>query len=675
MTATADQDALLMASAKHQRPSSPDRSPAESELAREIIQAVDEPALILDGDLSVVLANDAFFQAFDAVPLSTSDRSRIELPGGPWSQSRLRQRLAKVLSKRRRVVDFQFDYEVESSGRRTLLINARPLSAASGSRTVVLLRDVTERNRLEEERRALRHEFEQQATERTAMLGLLGDVALAADRTTDVEDAIHYGLQRVIQFNGWRCGHAWLPAADRTNDLLPGYAWYDESSPRYDKLRECISQSRVQRGESLVGRAFASGKPQFTNDVARHLSSYRAPLAECCDLRTVNAFPILVRQDAVGVLEFFSDETVSPTEAQLETMTILGLLLGRVVEREEAARSLRESATHYRTVVEMAGSAIIGVSRDFRIFEWNQAAEQIFGWQRHEALGRSYLELLFEPRSGDIMAENLRRELGGEPTQDYEGPVLCRSGTRRTIAWNVSRLMDKSGDPSGIIAIGQDVTERKALEKRVVEAVADEQRRIGQDIHDGIGQELTGLRHMAQTHLESLARQASPDEKTAGRMIQWLASVQRRLRSTIQELVPVEVHEKGLVAALGGLAKRTSELHELSCTFECEGSIVVEDTALATHLYRIAQEAINNAVHHARPSHIAVHIAEDGNLLRLQVADNGIGIHAETDGHHGFGLRIMDYRARLIDAKLRVEEGARGGTVVLCVAPKHPTEG
>ena len=113
-----------------------------------------------------------------------------------------------------------------------------------------------------------------------------------------------------------------------------------------------------------------------------------------------------------------------------------------------------------------------------------------------------------------------------------------------------------------------------------------EQRRIGGDIHDGVGQELTGLRYMAQTHAETLTEQSSPEVKTPQRMTEWLESVQQQLRGIVRKLVPVEIDEHGLVAALRGLAQQTTQTQDVVCSLECAQSIRVADATLATHIYR-----------------------------------------------------------------------------------------
>ncbi len=133
------------------------------------------------------------------------------------------------------------------------------------------------------------------------------------------------------------------------------------------------------------------------------------------------------------------------------------------------------------------------------------------------------------------------------------------------------------------------VIERNRLEKEVAEAAEHEQRRIGSDIHDGIGQELTGLRYLAQTHAESLAQQTSADLPVAERIVAGLETVQKQLRRIVRDLVPVDVDQHGLVKALQSLVERANEAHPVACRFECESHFAVDDHLLATHIYRIVQ--------------------------------------------------------------------------------------
>jgi len=440
---------------------------------------------------------------------------------------------------------------------------------------------------------------------------------------------------------------------------------YEQAPSRFDRFRELVLGLRLRRGDGLVGRVMTNGEPEFTNDIAADLSAYKAPLAENLGIRTTAVFPILTQERVGGVFEFFSDKRIELSEQMRASMVSVGTLVGRVIERKQAELALREREERLRAVLNTAADAIINIDKRGIITDVNPATEQMYGYTRDELVGQS-VKTLMPPQYHDEHENYITRYLEtGEAHiigmgRDEAGKR--KDGSTFPISLAVTEL-DHLGLFTGFI---RDISQRKALEKQVVDAAAEEQRRIGQDIHDGVGQELTGLRYMAQTHAESLAQQSSPDAQTAERMTQWLTTVQQQLRAIIRQLVPVEVDKQGLVAALRGLAQQTSENHDLVCEFHCQRPVTVADAALATHLYRIVQEAVANAVRHAQAMHIGIELTEDEDALRLQVTDDGIGIRSTHEMSTGIGLRSMAYRAGLIGAILNVRAREHGGTQVSC---------
>lgn len=215
------------------------------------------------------------------------------------------------------------------------------------------------------------------------------------------------------------------------------------------------------------------------------------------------------------------------------------------------------------------------------------------------------------------------------------------------------------------------VIQRKALERQIADTAESEQRRMGSDIHDGVGQELTGLKYIASSCAESLRERSAPEADVARRVAEGLERVQKQLRAVIRDLIPVELDKEGLEAALRSLAERVRETHEIDCRVQCKQPIVMENNLLATHLYRIIQEAVNNAVRHAQPRCLLIRVREGRDGRDLQVIDDGKGIPLEVQQRGGFGLRSMSYRADLIGARLNIEAGKTGGTVVTCTIPRR----
>jgi signal transduction histidine kinase len=204
------------------------------------------------------------------------------------------------------------------------------------------------------------------------------------------------------------------------------------------------------------------------------------------------------------------------------------------------------------------------------------------------------------------------------------------------------------------------------LEREVVEVAALEQRRIGQDLHDSVGQELTALSLVAKDLAETLRSGPAKASPMVERMDQGLQRSQRGLRAVLRGLRPVAVDSAGLMAALTNLTDRIQQEGKVTCAFDCPEPVAVADNLSATHLYLIAQEAVHNAVKHARAQKVRITLRADGGLV-LRVQDDGVGMRASPAEGQGLGLRIMRNRAAILGAKLTIERADPSGTLVSCV--------
>jgi signal transduction histidine kinase len=221
--------------------------------------------------------------------------------------------------------------------------------------------------------------------------------------------------------------------------------------------------------------------------------------------------------------------------------------------------------------------------------------------------------------------------------------------------------------------IHRDLTERKQLEHEVVEVASLEQRRIGQDLHDSVAQELTALNLLARDLAETLQTEPAKTPQLVERLGQGLQRSQQELRAILRGLLPVAVDSGGLMAALADLALRTQQEGKATCTFDCPKPVSVADNVTATHLYLIAQEAVHNAVKHGRPQNIRVSLESNQHLI-LRVQDDGTGMPAGPDTTAGLGLHIMRNRAKIVGAKLTIEPVEPTGTVVTCALLRRSHE-
>ncbi|MBL8829327.1 MAG: PAS domain S-box protein, partial [Planctomycetaceae bacterium] len=214
------------------------------------------------------------------------------------------------------------------------------------------------------------------------------------------------------------------------------------------------------------------------------------------------------------------------------------------------------------------------------------------------------------------------------------------------------------------------VIEREELQRAIAESVELEQRRIAQELHDGLGQELTAMSLMAKSLHRALEMQDSPVADRAKDLADAIPRVVRQTRAVVRGLMPVEVDAAALMSALEQLADSTQRLHGVTCRLDAPVPVQVENNVVAHHLYRIAQEALNNALKHSGANQLTIRLRQTEQEIVLEVADDGHGIEEHNSDEEplsrGMGLRIMKHRANLIGGSLAVLSTATAGTTVLC---------
>ncbi len=217
-------------------------------------------------------------------------------------------------------------------------------------------------------------------------------------------------------------------------------------------------------------------------------------------------------------------------------------------------------------------------------------------------------------------------------------------------------------------ALTEEILERERLEREVLDVGERERRRIGRDLHDSLGQLLTGTALAGQVLHEKLQAGAASEAGDAARIVGLVEQAIEQTRRLARGLDPVVMDGGGLAQGLLELAERTRELSAVSCEFRAVGNATIEDSVKAIHLYRIAQEAITNAIRHARPSRVVVTLEELPGRVRLSVRDDGCGLPAAPTGR-GMGMRIMAHRAAVMQGTFEARSAPGGGTLVTSEVP------
>ncbi len=302
------------------------------------------------------------------------------------------------------------------------------------------------------------------------------------------------------------------------------------------------------------------------------------------------------------------------------------------------------------------------------------------GGHRVRYANHRYLDLFGEP-AGHRPCYAVQRQRR-QPCQPCPARKVLQSGRAYDWEWTTRRgrtfhvwgypFSDVDGTVV-VLQLGIDVTEQKMLERQVLQIGEAERQRIGRDLHDTVGQNLTGAAFLCSALAEKLQDRHPGEAADAAKIEGLLKEAIGQTRSISHGLALIRTDEHGLATAIQELAARTAEIFKIGCSAECDDGARVGDPAVATHLYRIADEAVNNALKHSQARHIWIRLSSDAGSVRLSVRDDGVGVPDGFDDEKGIGLRTMQHRSDMIGATFRVAAAPGGGTIVECALhPERP---
>jgi len=339
----------------------------------------------------------------------------------------------------------------------------------------------------------------------------------------------------------------------------------------------------------------------------------------------------------------------------------------RSTERKQVQAALSDSEARMRAILETAVEGIITIDERGIIESLNPAAERIFGYSSAEIVGQNVSRLMPLPyrKEHDTYIANYRRT-GKAKIIGIGREVIGQRKDGTTFPMDLAVSEVRLADRRLFTGFVRDITERKRLEQEILEISGHEQRRIGQDLHDGLCQQLAGIELLSQVLEQKLAGKSAPEAARAAEIARHVRAAITHTRSLARGLSPVELEANGLMSALQELAANVEKMFKVGCRFQCEESVLLSDNAVATHVYRIAQEAINNAIKHGKAGNILISLKPVAGYINLSVMDDGAGFPKELKPGQGMGLRIMNYRADMIGGLLEVRRAMGKGTTVTC---------
>jgi two-component system CheB/CheR fusion protein len=336
-------------------------------------------------------------------------------------------------------------------------------------------------------------------------------------------------------------------------------------------------------------------------------------------------------------------------------------LLEQEVERR--TRALNEQKERLHAVLSAPADAIITMDQKGTIESVNPAAETMFGYDAQEMIGRNIKLLILPPHFDDrvdLLAEELRPDSTAAAGIGREVTARRRDGSFFPAEIAVSEVKNFNLST----AILRDISARRALENEVLEIAAMEQLRIGANLHDEMGQELTALGLLADSLADSTENDSIHSRDVAKKVQRGVNRLLKQMRAIASDLLPVEIDGGGLPSALENLAANLSDQAGIQCVFEYSFDLPALKEATVRHLFLIAREACTNAVKHARARNIRISLESQRGLIVLRIEDDGPGMPDQWNA--GLGMRIMRTRCRVIKADLRIDPKMPHGTEVVC---------
>jgi two-component system CheB/CheR fusion protein len=336
-----------------------------------------------------------------------------------------------------------------------------------------------------------------------------------------------------------------------------------------------------------------------------------------------------------------------------------------VTRRHEAEAALQDREERLRAIMNSVAEAIIVINRDGIVTDFNNAAKQVFGFSAAEVIGQNVKQLMPPPyfeAHDEYLAHYLKT---GEPRMIGK-PREMRGRRKDASTFPMLLTVAEIGHLGIFVGVIHDLSMQRDLEKQIANLSTSEREQFGQDIHDGLCQQLMGLSMIATSLKQKLFEQNFSEAETMNRLSLELQQAVKDARALAHGLAPVPVTPEGLEDALTLLAREVSENTGIDCCFEGSNVGELKDRTNAMELYRLAQEAVNNAIKHAGASRIDIILTIEDGKSTLTISDDGSGFDADNAVKEGLGIRIMHYRAGIIGSTLRIESAPGQGTIVRC---------
>ena len=339
------------------------------------------------------------------------------------------------------------------------------------------------------------------------------------------------------------------------------------------------------------------------------------------------------------------------------------------IHRNRMESQVKEKEEILSVTLKSISDAVIGAQLDGTIISWNKGATDIFGYKLYEVVGQN-LSILTPSSFPNEIPDNLDRIAKGDVLDYYDTIRKNKNGDLLNISIKISPIKNILEQITGVSIIANDISEKKKLEKEILEISENESRRIGQDLHDNLGQHLTGLMFQLKVLENSLRKKELVIEADMAQNIsRETRDAVNLTRNLARNLMKVNIDHQGLSTAIAELISFYSGIYDITFNYEINESIdkSVTNSTIINQLYHITQEGLTNSIKHSNASLVDISLTIDDSEICLQISDNGNG--KLNNVNNGLGLSILKYRTNVIDGNISIIGNKNKGTVIICRVP------
>ncbi len=484
------------------------------------------------------------------------------------------------------------------------------------------------------------------------------DLGLSLSSTSSLKEGLDRVLTAALKLSTVDSGGIYFVSEDLSQFRLMAHQGLSQ---------EFADAVRLYPNNTPQTRHLISGKSLFglLSEIAPDLKSAQ----ESEGLKAVAIIPILHDRKVMATLHASSHTRRRHSHNTLRALETIATRLGAVIARITAEKALRDSNVKFREFVEGTHDLVCQINSRGRLVYINHTGERLFGMVASRLQGR-FLWYFIHPEDRIRTRKALRRWVRQRRSHiSFENRIVDQAGATHNMLWMIHLHYDKTGEVTSINAIGNDITEHKLLDKKILAVTTRQQQRIGQDIHDTIGQSLTGIACLGKVLEKSLAGKGLPEAEAAANISKVAQDAASQSRLLAKGLCPVGLKVNGLTASLCEYASQAEGLFGISCKVNYQSEVHVPDDTVATQLYHIVQEAVNNAVKHGQAANVDIELSQREDAIILMISDDGKGLSPDFSVSKGMGLHIMGHRAGALGGSLEVTGNRKGGTSVVCELP------